>query len=1102
MRYKKLLAVLTVMGMLAGELAGNPCTAFAEPVETAETGAAYEEELPYGLQGMDSDYTVDKEELALKEDIASHDIAGETEKLTEGVDYRENEVYFFADDEAYALEVAAAYNAVLVSFQDGVAVIRLDPSVISVAEAVRLGADPDSNLPAVCTNYVNYIDDPEPSEVTDDEEVIQGSALDGINVEDFDWMYWVGKYNDPALNPGYRFKDNDAGVVKPGYQWMHDRVGSYEAWGKSASSEEVVVAVLDTGVLQYHEDLFGQVIETHHVVAEDPSISQNEVDFSGHGTHVAGIIAAKANNGKGGTGIEPEAKILSIPIFSCSMNEGKYIDRGCTHADTARAIKYVANTGGKRRADIINLSVGGPEYDSLYQAAIDDANSAGVTICASMGNDATNAIRYPACYDHVIAVAATNEYDERSDFSTYGSWADIAAPGSRIFSTWNGHDFDLEKQKGDFKTDHNDYYASWDGTSMACPVVAGVCAAYMKRFGYQAPDDMEKLLKKYATRVSDKQIGAGIVNLSAMMAGDKLAPEVSTLEAVEEAGVDTLYKKADPDKLNEDSIIIFSENENSTSGTNAYIFTLDGRKPAYKNGEATCGSVVYTHNIEGYYEQVDGKSAYKKVDNSMAVIKVQDLFDNGLLPNGEAVKLSVARLDIHGGLSKITVQTLKASYKTESAGKLEISGPEALAIGKSGVYTAKLSPASLKRGNAEWSVVSGNDVSVNSKNGKVTVKKNASSGSFTLKVKMGDYENVKVVRIVQPATGITITPRIFNESINAPKKNAKGVYTEVRLYNVNRYLSEGISENKIRLDGAATGNDSSVSFTSSAPGVVEVDPDTGLVTAHHAGKAKITCKATDGSGKKASINILVIVPASGLNLIEKNYQSSISYGKSLTLRAALGNAYGRPSIKKTDWGIENIKAYDAEGKEIKDSVSADDLVKRKLLTIKDGKITVNKKLEKEVDNAAYYKLTVRADTTDGTLLYASREFYVTSPSKGLAVLDYEENKKTASAVRLLDCPIQGNNIGYSNIYVFSDTPLAQAAYRDQTSNGYPSVTSSDPGRVSVCYSKTDEVTIDGKTAYLYVYDLFAYKEGNATVTFKAGDGSNKKTALKVRVRKK
>ena len=183
-------------------------------------------------------------------------------------------------------------------------------------------------------------------------------------------------------------------------------------------------------------------------------------------------------------------------------------------------------------------------------------------------------------------------------------------------------------------------------------------------------------------------------------------------------------------------------------------------------------------------------------------------------------------------------------------------------------------------------------------------------------------------------------------------------------------------------------------------------------------------------------------------------------------------------------------------------MSADDLEKSKLLTIKDGKITVNKKLEKEVDNAAYYKLTVRADTTDGTLLYASREFYVTSPSKGLAVLDYEENKKTASAIRLLECTIQGNNAGYFNIYVFSDTPLTQAAYRDQTSTGYPLVTSSDPGRASVHYSKTDKVTIDGKTAYLYVYDLVAYKEGNATLTFKAGDGSNKKTALKVRVKKK
>ena len=182
-------------------------------------------------------------------------------------------------------------------------------------------------------------------------------------------------------------------------------------------------------------------------------------------------------------------------------------------------------------------------------------------------------------------------------------------------------------------------------------------------------------------------------------------------------------------------------------------------------------------------------------------------------------------------------------------------------------------------------------------------------------------------------------------------------------------------------------------------------------------------------------------------------------------------------------------------------MSADDLEKRKLLTIKDGKITVNKKLEKEVNNAAYYKLTVRADTTDGTLWYASREFYVTSPSKGLAVLDYDENKKTASAVRLLNCPIQGNNAAYFDIYVFSDTPLAQAAYRDQTSTGYPRVSSSDPGRVSLLYLRTDEVTIDGKTAYLYVYEGAAYKEGNATLTFTAGDGSNKKTALKVRVKK-
>ncbi len=143
----------------------------------------------------------------------------------------------------------------------------------------------------------------------------------------------------------------------------------------------------------------------------------------GHGTHVAGIIGAEANNVLGGTGIAPEVNMLNVPVFA----EGYYLSE-----DLVKGINYVTNDGHPR-ADIINMSLGGPIYSEIEQQAVSAAHDAGITVCIAMGNDRSNNMAYPAAYEDVIAVAAMDESWQRSTFSTYGSWADVAAPGSAIF---------------------------------------------------------------------------------------------------------------------------------------------------------------------------------------------------------------------------------------------------------------------------------------------------------------------------------------------------------------------------------------------------------------------------------------------------------------------------------------------------------------------------------------------------------------------------------------------------------------------------------------------------------------------------------------------
>jgi thermitase len=226
----------------------------------------------------------------------------------------------------------------------------------------------------------------------------------------------------------------------------------------------VVVAVLDTGVDYTHPDLAGQVIN-------GPDFAENKddsKDIDRHGTHVAGIIAAKADNGVGVAGVAPGVKVLALKIFEPYLEDGKFQGTFYNAFSLARAVQYAATQGG---AKIINISAGIAD-DELVETMFSFARGKGVVICVSAGNAASN--RYtgePKYADGVLAVHATDPQDRLARFSNFGTTLGVSAPGVNILSTVpsyaNPYTGEAPSRTG---------YEMLNGTSMASPFVAGVSA--------------------------------------------------------------------------------------------------------------------------------------------------------------------------------------------------------------------------------------------------------------------------------------------------------------------------------------------------------------------------------------------------------------------------------------------------------------------------------------------------------------------------------------------------------------------------------------------------------------------------------------------------
>ncbi|WP_232790066.1 S8 family peptidase [Bacillus sp. SN10] len=277
-------------------------------------------------------------------------------------------------------------------------------------------------------------------------------------------------------------------------------IKAMDVWGISEKGKGIVIAIIDTGCEINHPDLKGNIIGGYNFTEDDNSSPYIYKDYRGHGTHVAGIIAA-SDNRKGIVGVAPESKLLILKVID-KNGVGSY-------KNLIKAIEFSINWEGpnKEKVSIINISLGGPLPDEKLYTTIKKAKNKGIVLIAASGNEGdgnenTNEISYPGFYKEVIQVGSITKDKKPSKFSNTNINLDFVAPGENIISTHLNND-----------------YVQLSGTSMAAPHVAGAIALIIKMIGKQKTEIIPYLVKFYLIVHSQRlgfpntQEGYGLIQL-------------------------------------------------------------------------------------------------------------------------------------------------------------------------------------------------------------------------------------------------------------------------------------------------------------------------------------------------------------------------------------------------------------------------------------------------------------------------------------------------------------------------------------------------------------------------------------------------------------
>lgn len=412
-------------------------------------------------------------------------------------------------------------------------------------------------------------------------------------------------------------------------QWDLEQIHIKEAWEKIHTNGKVTVAVIDTGVDYNHEDFQGVITKGINLISN----SADPLDDHGHGSHVAGIIGAVVNNGKGIAGVSWGAKILAIK--ACNK------DGDCNTTDIVKAIKYAVDKGVK----IINVSIAGAgSCNGTYNDIIDYARKHNALIVAAAGNgnngDGVGVevnTQIPAACDGIFAVGSLDPTGKRSPFSNYGQKVEIAAPGGVgpcSLSTCV------------VSTSNNNGYLLRAGTSMAAPHVSGVAALLLSYNPSYTPDRLKSCLIRSGDLIqTDKTVGPRLnasraVLLCATQSSPTPTPTVSfSISPYSIYG--TIY-------IDQNSNGVFDKNEKKLSGAQVVLSGLKSDSVISNSS----GNYIFSKLSSGLFTlslSYAGQSISLPVDvsltNSITSKKVDLAVSSNLLPSPSAAVQKTSSLE-------------------------------------------------------------------------------------------------------------------------------------------------------------------------------------------------------------------------------------------------------------------------------------------------------------------------------------------------------------------------------------------------------------------------------------------------------------------------
>ena len=976
--------------------------------------------------------------------------------MESGKDYLEGEVVYYADSEKDAKKIAECYGGTVSEYNYGIAVADIEQSVL---DAVTVAADISIPIPAVYPNIVYTIAGEwdtstiDKSEVTI-EKISDDSKTDSVRSE----------MNDAAKNQTYAQSVSDPDYSK---QWYHETIHTLSAWGDSDASKGagVTVAVLDTGIDDTHPDLDGNIAEITSVIA-----GLDGRDGNGHGTHCAGIIAAEAND-IGGVGIAPMAKIYSVQVMDAD-------GVGTTATSTAGIEAALA-----KNVDVISMSLGSQYYDALSQKAIDKAVKKGIVVVAAAGNGylyadgynyGSTQKTYPAAYNNVISVAATDQSNWLTDFSNYGDWVDIAAPGSNIYSTIPTYKALKTRDKDGNIVEPTDYYAL-DGTSMACPIVAGTVALMLANNESLRNTDTSACI----TRVTKELIASADAdgakstwyvykNIYYNEADDDLYYPLIDVEQAVYAVDDTALAVPDitfsiaPDSKNNIKAVYdtdFTFTLKSASEHDKIYYTINGKKPTAATG------YLYTEpvDLDGYY----GKTKIQAI--AVRGSKSSKVFSKTYKINYTIAGLYPAGVDL---------------LDTEDVPTAAMN----VAVGKSIQLSVDIEPSYAANTKLSWSCEdSGGLIKVN-KSGKVTCNKNAKPGhTAVVTAQTQDGSNKKCQFKIT-----AVSAMVESLELNATELNMSyWADEEGTTINGTNYLK------RFSLKATSKGSDNTqYLYKSSNTNVAAVD-GYGNIRALSKGKAKITVTANDGSGKNAVCNVTVVTP-----VFDIAYQSSTGYYgyTNESSPTVIPIATGCSISMKTWVNYSDIKYTGFYKKLITPSNKslAWTSSNESMLTAKNGKITCAKNATPgamiDVKISAQVGME-EAVTVTFLVIDKVEKIYIESGSNQVTGLVWN----TAKVGSITGDPMYGTAVGSSNTPVRLKIKTASGMTYDlykYLSDYYAY------DLVSVNISNRDVV----QNTFLYSppingYYLVATKPGSTKVNYVLNDGSKKKFTISVKVSK-